>query len=108
MAGGLGVLYGKDPLTLSTADQLSFAAQHSWGGQINIYIKQIHSNQLDRLRVLGPLPAGPQRHGAGLRAGRAEQGALRLHLRHRPPPGGWGGEGWGEVVVLGGGVLGGC
>merc|ERR1719384_951727 len=31
MAGGLGVLYGKDPLTLSTADQLSFAAQHSWG-----------------------------------------------------------------------------
>ena len=27
MAGGLGVLFGKDPLNLSLEDQLSFAAQ---------------------------------------------------------------------------------
>merc|ERR1712110_1042884 len=31
MAGGLGVLFGKDPLNLSLEDQISFAAQHSWG-----------------------------------------------------------------------------
>ena len=31
MAGGLGVLFGKDPLALSLEDQISFAAQHSWG-----------------------------------------------------------------------------
>jgi len=31
MAGGLGVLYGKDPLNLAIEDQISFAAQHSWG-----------------------------------------------------------------------------
>ena len=27
MAGGLGVLYGKDPLNLAIEDQISFAAQ---------------------------------------------------------------------------------
>ena len=27
MAGGLGVLFGKDPLNLSLEDQISFAAQ---------------------------------------------------------------------------------
>jgi len=31
MAGGLGVLFGKDPLNLALEDQISFAAQHSWG-----------------------------------------------------------------------------
>jgi hypothetical protein len=31
MAGGLGVLFGKDPLNLPLEDQISFAAQHSWG-----------------------------------------------------------------------------
>jgi len=30
MAGGLGVLYGKDPLNLAIEDQISFAAQHFW------------------------------------------------------------------------------
>merc|ERR1712212_645203 len=31
MAGGLGVLFGKDPLNLALEDQISFAAQLSWG-----------------------------------------------------------------------------
>ena len=31
MAGGFGVLFNKNPLALSLPDQISFAAQHSWG-----------------------------------------------------------------------------
>merc|ERR1712203_833279 len=52
MAGGLGVLYGKDPLNLAIEDQISFAAQHSWGyGYWGPFLLDLDDNDRPELRA---------------------------------------------------------